>query len=123
MTAATATRIGAAGRPHVFRASVTRPLNSPIERAEPAKRHRYATRAQHSADRESLVVLAFSGGGTRAAAFSHGVLEALREVEVVGRNGRRGRILRASPELGRLLHDAGVQIVPDRAGTAPEVIR
>ena len=31
----------------------------------------------------NLVVLAFSGGGTRAAAFSYGVLEALRRIEVV----------------------------------------
>lgn len=101
----------------------TRPVNPPIAQADPASGYRYSTRAPYRADHENLLILAFSGGGTRAAAFSHGVLEALREVEVVGRNGRRGRILRASPELGRLLHDAGVQIVPDRAGTAPEVIR
>ena len=39
------------------------------------------------------VVLAFSGGGTRAAAFSYGVLEALKNTEVIGRNGQRERLL------------------------------
>ena len=34
-----------------------------------------------------------------------------------------GRILRASPELKRLLDNAGARVVSDRAGTAPEVSR
>ena len=36
-----------------------------------------------------LVILAFSGGGTRAAAFSYGVLEALRRIETVTTSGRK----------------------------------
>lgn len=32
-----------------------------------------------------------------------------------------GRIVRASPELKRLPDDAGARVVPDQAGTAPEV--
>jgi len=40
-----------------------------------------------------LVILAFSGGGTRAAAFSYGVLEFLRRTEVIGPKGNRIRLL------------------------------
>jgi NTE family protein len=42
---------------------------------------------------EDLVILAFSGGGTRAAAFSYGVLEALRDIEVTTTSGRKTRLL------------------------------
>jgi NTE family protein len=42
---------------------------------------------------EDLIILAFSGGGTRAAAFSYGVLEALRDIEVTTANGRKTRLL------------------------------
>jgi NTE family protein len=51
--------------------------------------YRYLTRAAHFKDPQNLVVLAFSGGGTRAAAFSYGVLEALRPIELVGPKGGR----------------------------------
>jgi NTE family protein len=44
-------------------------------------------------DHEDLVILAFSGGGTRAAAFSYGVLEALRRLEIVTAAGRKIRLL------------------------------
>ena len=39
------------------------------------------------------MVLAFSGGGTRAAAFSYGALEALRRIEIVTKTGRKIRLL------------------------------
>jgi len=39
-----------------------------------------------------LVILAFSGGGTRAAAFSYGVLEALRDITITW-EGRERRLL------------------------------
>jgi hypothetical protein len=42
---------------------------------------------------DHLVILAFSGGGTRAAAFSYGVLEALRRIEIVTNSGRKIRLL------------------------------
>ena len=71
----------------------TAPINPPIARADPTAGYRFETRAQYARNKEDLVVLAFSGGGTRAAAFSYGVLEVLRDVEVLGRSGQRERLL------------------------------
>ena len=47
-------------------------------------------------DKKTIAVLAFSGGGTRAAAFSYGVLETLRDIEVQRKHGdtiESGRLL------------------------------
>ena len=71
----------------------TRPLNPPITNVDRSTGYRYLTRITHSKDPQNLVVLAFSGGGTRAAAFSYGVLEALRPIELVGPKGGRIRML------------------------------
>ncbi|MDQ0143253.1 patatin-like phospholipase family protein [Cupriavidus necator] len=71
----------------------SRPVNPPIVHADPAAGYRFVTRPQYSADNENLVILAFSGGGTRAAAFSYGVLEFLRNTEVVGPTGKKSRLL------------------------------
>ena len=71
----------------------TAPINPPIARSDPAAGYRFETREQYSRNKEDLIVLAFSGGGTRAAAFSYGVLEALRDTEVIGENGQRKRLL------------------------------
>ena len=65
----------------------TRPVNPPITQTDLASGYRYLTHAERFKDKQNLVVLAFSGGGTRAAAFSYGVLEALRPLEVVGPRG------------------------------------
>ena len=67
----------------------TRPINPPIPQADPSIGYRFETRQAHAKDKENLVVLAFSGGGTRAAAFSYGVLEFLRRTEVVGPKGNK----------------------------------
>jgi NTE family protein len=73
----------------------TRPVNPPIAQYDPNVGYRYTTRAAHRTlvDPENLVILAFSGGGTRAAAFSYGVLEALRRMEITGPKGRTIRML------------------------------
>src|SRR5213593_1693678 len=42
--------------------------------------YRYAKVRGEGAEQELFVILAFSGGGTRAAAFSYGLLEALQAV-------------------------------------------
>jgi NTE family protein len=69
--------------------------NPPIEKAVPGVGYRLETRLDNLPNQESLVVLAFSGGGTRAAAFSYGTLEFLRRTEVTLRDGSKGRLLDA----------------------------
>lgn len=69
------------------------PVNPPIAKVDRNTGYRYVTRAAQFKDKENLVVLAFSGGGTRAAAFSYGVLEALRPMELTGRKGGKIRML------------------------------
>jgi NTE family protein len=65
----------------------TRPVNAPLTEVSWNKGYQYLARHQHAQDHENLVILAFSGGGTRAAAFSYGVLETLRRTEAVGPRG------------------------------------
>ncbi|MET0682992.1 MAG: patatin-like phospholipase family protein [Casimicrobiaceae bacterium] len=71
----------------------TRPINSPITQASPDTGYTFQARQKHFKSQDNLVVLAFSGGGTRAAAFSYGVLEFLRRTEVTAPNGTRVRLL------------------------------
>jgi NTE family protein len=71
----------------------TRPINPPITQADPTTGYRFEIRQEKIKDKENLVILAFSGGGTRAAAFSYGVLEFLRKTEVVGPKGNKSRLL------------------------------
>ena len=73
----------------------TRPVNAPITEAIPGEGYRLQTRQVHFKDQESLVILAFSGGGTRAAAFSYGVLEFLRRTEIMRASGEKIRLLDA----------------------------
>jgi NTE family protein len=72
---------------------VTRPVNPRIIQTDPHAGYRFETRQVYREDHENLVILAFSGGGTRAAAFSYGVLESLRRTELVGPGGRKIRLL------------------------------
>ena len=71
----------------------TRPANPPIAQADPSAGYRLETRTTSHEKKENLVILAFSGGGTRAAAFSYGALEFLRRTEVVGPTGKTLRLL------------------------------
>jgi NTE family protein len=73
----------------------TRPVNQPIKEVGANAGYTFQTRQPHFKSQEILVVLAFSGGGTRAAAFSYGVLEFLRRTEVVGPKGNKVRLLDA----------------------------
>jgi NTE family protein len=70
----------------------TRQVNPPIAKYDPSSLHQIQQQ-WHRGDPQELVVLAFSGGGTRAAAFSYGVLETLRSLELVTNNGRQTRLL------------------------------
>ncbi len=73
----------------------TRPVNPRINQADATTGYRFEVRQSLPSDvgRETLVVLAFSGGGTRAASFSYGVLEFLRRTTIVDATGRTVRLL------------------------------
>ncbi len=71
----------------------TRPVNPPIAAIDSQSGYRLATRPQVLRTPDALVILTFSGGGTRAAAFSYGVLEVLRKTEAIAADGRRVRLL------------------------------
>ena len=75
----------------------TRPVNPPITQVDPNGGYELQTRQKHfkNLDKGNLVILAFSGGGTRAAAFSYGVLEFLRNNDVVTTSGARIRLIDA----------------------------
>ena len=73
----------------------TRPINPPITSVDPNSGYTFQTRQKHFKNPEVLAVLAFSGGGTRAAAFSYGVLEFLRRTEIAGPKGNKVRLLDA----------------------------
>jgi NTE family protein len=73
----------------------TRPVNPRLEHINPGSADLFDRAGQTATARENLVILAFSGGGTRAAAFSYGVLEALRDFEIMTPAGRRLRLLDA----------------------------
>jgi len=77
----------------VLAGCASRPVNPPITEVNRNSGYRFQTRQLYDNDKENLVILAFSGGGTRAAAFSYGVLEELQRTEIVGRKGRRARLL------------------------------
>ena len=60
-----------------------RPVNLELGHYEPGAGYRWSERrALPDNDPTTLLILAFSGGGTRAAAFSYGVLEELRRTQV-----------------------------------------
>jgi NTE family protein len=69
-------------------ACATRQVNPPIAKYDPSSLRQVQKRWQRG-DQQDLVILAFSGGGTRAAAFSYGALEALRRIEIVNQAGRK----------------------------------
>ena len=70
----------------------TRQVNPPIAKYDTSSLRQVQKQWQRG-DQQDLVVLAFSGGGTRAAAFSYGALEALRRIEIVNQAGRKIRLL------------------------------
>ena len=62
-------------------ASVYKPHNDPIKRIDTDKGY-HVTAKQRRDTGENLITLSFSGGGTRAAAFSYGILQELRDTQV-----------------------------------------
>ncbi len=66
------------------------PLNPQVEKIDRERAYR-AKLADRDRDNELLLILAFSGGGTRAAALSYGVLEALDLVEIPPPEAKKGQ--------------------------------
>jgi NTE family protein len=68
------------------------PVNQAVKQVDPQGGYRGRNLIDPANDDQLLLMLTFSGGGTRAAAFSYGVLEALRDTSVTIR-GRERRLL------------------------------
>lgn len=66
--------------------------NEEIVKADPASDYVFANRLPRTNAQDVFIVLAFSGGGIRSAAFSYGILETLRDTEVTI-DGRKRRLL------------------------------
>ena len=78
----------------VLAGCANRPINERITQFDPKSGYRpyLLIPKRQNNDPHTLFILSFSGGGTRAAAFSYGVLEELRRTEVVV-DGRRRRLI------------------------------
>jgi NTE family protein len=68
------------------------PVNQAVKQVDPQGGYRGRNLIDPANDDQLLLMLTFSGGGTRAAAFSYGILEALRDTSVTIR-GRERRLL------------------------------
>lgn len=68
------------------------PVNQPLSRCDPETGYRGRNLVAPGDNNELLLMLSFSGGGTRAAALSYGVLEALRDTRVTI-HGQQKRLL------------------------------
>ena len=68
------------------------PVNKPLTTVDPNSGYRGKLMGQPGNSDEMMVFLTFSGGGTRASAFSYGVLEELRNTEVTI-NGQKRMLL------------------------------
>ena len=84
--------------------ATTYPLNPPLQAVDDGTAYTFKNVVEQS-DRggEVLVILAFSGGGTRAAAFSYGVLKELSETRLE----REGRQYRLSDEVDAITAVSG----------------
>ncbi len=78
----------------VLAGCASRPINEPIDQVDPQAGYRpyLLIPKRQNNDPHTLFVLSLSGGGTRAAAFSYGVLEELQRTDIVV-NGKRRRLI------------------------------
>ena len=58
------------------------PVNDPITAIDKSKGYRLSKASEKNRSDSLAINMAFSGGGTRAAAFTYGVLEALRDINI-----------------------------------------
>ena len=68
------------------------PVNAPLATVDPRAGYRFRNAASPTNSEDLLLILAFSGGGTRASAVAYGVLEELAHTQV-GRPNERHRLL------------------------------
>jgi NTE family protein len=66
-----------------------RPANAPLENLDPTYGYRPVAAAEQRPIGDAMILLAFSGGGTRAAALAYGVLQELRDTPIGGAEPRR----------------------------------
>jgi NTE family protein len=71
---------------------VERPVNPPLLQYKASEAHQFERLELKRGAHEDLVILAFSGGGTRAAAFAYGALETLRRIQMI-QDGKPVRML------------------------------
>lgn len=79
----------------IFSGCATYQKNLPLDQVDPGKGYRYSVlnEVNGAENSDSLyVVLSFSGGGTRAAAFAYGALQQLRDTRIVW-EGKEKRLL------------------------------
>jgi len=69
------------------------PDNPKLAQIEPSSGYRYSVVRRKPTSDKPFVILAFSGGGTRAAAFSYGLMEELKNVEYVASTGVKKRLI------------------------------
>ncbi|MEW6305226.1 MAG: patatin-like phospholipase family protein [Verrucomicrobiota bacterium] len=65
------------------------PVNQPLARLDPSAGYRFQNLAHDTNSDSLLIILAFSGGGKRAAALSYGVLEELARTRIAWGGDRR----------------------------------
>ncbi len=70
-----------------------KPSNQPITEVDEASGYRRLGLKQDNEAGDTIVLLAFSGGGTRAAALSYGVMQELRDTYITDQNGEQSRVL------------------------------
>jgi len=70
------------------------PENARLKHYDPQSGYRFKNLSNTGNSDSLQVFLAFSGGGTRAAALSYGVLEELARTQIVGRGGLHIRGIR-----------------------------
>jgi len=84
--------------------ATTYPANPPLLQVVPDAGYEFRNvRRESGKGNEVLVLLAFSGGGTRAAAFSYGVLKELHDTELAG----EGKTFRLSEEVDAITGVSG----------------